>query len=468
MEPKNVDFLDEKDKVILPPVRPRSPRRRFFIYLAAAIVVCVVVFGMSVISSGENLSQTFGNVSLWDQLKLLISSDEKALRGENQDRINVLLLGIGGSDHDGPYLSDTIMVGSFKPSTNQVALISIPRDLLVSIPGYGWRKINNASAFGELQNPGKGGELARDVVSQVLNIPIHYYVRIDFSGFVQLVDDLGGITVKVENTLDDPFYPVKGKETATTTERYEHLYIEPGSHHFNGSQALKYVRSRQAKGIEGSDFARSKRQQNILLAIKEKTLSFSVLANPIKLSRLMDTLSQHLATDFQVWEILGLFNMGKSLSPDDVTNRVFDDSPDGPLYPSITADGAFVLMPKAGGFEELQSIAKNIFDPEKIETEKPKMVEIQNGTKINGLAYRISQYLQSLGYQVVRIKNAPTQDYEKTVVYDLTGADQTAATISELINAALAPTLPGWVTATSSSAVSPNADILIILGKDQQ
>src|SRR3989344_4488445 len=99
------------------------------------------------------------------------------------------------------------------------------------------------------------------------------------------------------------------------------------------------------------------------------------------------------------------------------------------------------------------------------------MVEIQNGTKINGLAYHTSQYLQSLGYQVVRIKNAPTQDYEKTVVYDLTsasGSDQTAKTISELIDAALAPTLPDWVTATSSSAVSPNADILIILGKDQQ
>ncbi len=467
----DIDFLKEEDKLIKPPKKKIKFISKLITYLLVIFVILFIFFGIGVITSGENLAKTLGNVSLWGQIKHLIGSEDKKLAGEDEDRVNILLLGIGGENHEGPYLTDTIIVASFKPSANQVALISIPRDLLVPIPGYGWRKINHANAYGEIKKPGQGGELAAQVVSDVLDLPIHYYVRIDFAGFEKIIDDLGGINIEVENILDDEHYPIPGKEAATTTERYEHLYIDKGEHYMDGELALKYVRSRQAKGIEGSDFARSKRQQQVLMAVKEKGLSFSTLINPYRISNIMDTLSQHLATNFKVWEIIRLFNLGRDVKEENITRRVFDDSPDSLLYSMMTEDGAYVLQPKAGDFSELQIVAKNIFDPEKMVEIRPKRIEIQNGTKITGLAYRTSQYLQSLGYQVIELGNAPTQDYQKTVIYNLIDdddQDKTADNIAGLLGAELANSIPGWIKSTSTPKVNRHTDVLIILGQDRK
>jgi len=464
------EFPTTEERLVRKPKRKIKLISKIIIYLLVIFVILFFSFVVNVISSGENLAKTLGNVGLWGQIKHLIGSDDKILLGEKEDRINVLLLGMGGGEHEGPYLTDTIIIASFKPSTDQVALISVPRDLAAPIPGYGWFKINHANAYGEIKNPGAGGELAKQVVSQVFNLPIHYYVRIDFSGFKKIIDDLGGVTIEVENLLDDEHYPVPGKETATTSERFEHLYIEPGKTHMDGDLALKYVRSRQAKGIEGSDFARSERQQQILMAVKEKGLSFSTLVNPLKISKVMDTLSQHLATDVKVWEIIRLFNMGKDVEPDQITRRVFSDGPDGLLYPMITEEGAFLLQPTAGDFSELRMIAKNIFNPEAMVEIRPKRIEIQNGTKITGLASRTSEYLQSLGYQIIAISNAPTQDYKKTVIYNLNddSKDKTAENIADLLSSEMATVIPDWLKATTSSKVNRQTDILIILGQDKK
>ncbi|MFA6215808.1 MAG: LCP family protein, partial [Patescibacteria group bacterium] len=376
----DIDFLNEADKIIHQPKKKLKLISKIIIYSLIIFVIIFIFFGVEMITSGENLAKTLGNVGLWGQIQHLIGSNDKNLNGEKEDRINVLLLGIGGENHDGPYLTDTSILASFKPSTKQVSLVSIPRDLLVPIPGYGWQKINHADAYGEVKNPGRGGEKTAEIVSQVFGVPIHYYVRIDFAGFKQIVDDLGGITVDVENLLDDPNYPIKGKETATTTERYEHLYIKPGVKNMDGELALKFVRSREGRGIEGSDFARSKRQQKVLMAIKEKALSFGVLANPYKVGKLMDTLSQHLATNMQVWEIIKFFNLGRDITEQNITRRVLDDSPNGSLYAAMTEGGAFVLRPKAGDFSELKLIAQEVFSTgtttaEIKPTVKPKMNE---------------------------------------------------------------------------------------------
>jgi hypothetical protein len=186
----------------------------------------------------------------------------------------------------------------------------------------------------------------------------------------------------------------------------------------------------------------------------------------------METLSQHLATNFQVWEALALFNLGKDVKEENITRRVLDDSPDGPLYSAVLEDGAFVLRPKAGNFSQLQFIASNIFNTETKETDivKPKIIEIKNGTKINGLAFRTSQYLESFGYRVVKMANAPTQDYQKTVVYNLTGNpdNKTAENLAKILSAELATALPDWLMDTSTKPVSPDAEALIILGQDRK
>jgi len=432
MRRTDIDFLNEQDKLVKKPKKKVKRISKLVIYLLIIFVILVIFFGTKVVSSGENLSQTLGEVGLWGQIQHLIGSGDKKLQGESDDRINALLLGMGGKTHDGPFLTDTMILASFKPSTSEASLISIPRDLVAQIPGYGWRKINHANAFGEIQNPGKGGELASKIVSQTFGVPIHYYVRMDFSGFEKIIDSLGGITVDVENLLDDEKYPIPGKETATTTERYEHLVVEPGEVKMDGSLALKFVRSRQAKGIEGSDFARSERQQKVLLAAKNKALSFTTLANPVKISNMLDAISQHLTTNIKIWEMVKMFNLSKDFDKDSITRRVFNDGPTGELVASFTEEGAFVLSPKTGNFAEIQFIVQNIFDPEAIVKVQPKEIEINNGTKITGLAFRHSEYLQSLGYQVTNLKNAPTQDYRKTVIYDLIESEDDQRATSEV------------------------------------
>lgn len=475
------EFVKEDDQIVKQPKKKKKLISKLFLYLLVIFIILAVSYSVGVVSSTEKLSKSFGNISLWEQFKNLIGQNDQKLLGEEDDRINVLLLGIGGFDesgvrHDGPQLTDTIILASFKPSTNQVALISIPRDLQVQIPGYGWRKINNANAFGENQETGAGPKLAAQVVSQVVNQPIHYYVRLDFYGFKKIIDDLGGIDVEVENTLDDYAYPVAGKETATTSERYEHLHIEKGLRHMDGELALKYVRSRHAVGSEGSDFARSKRQQKVLMAVKEKALAFSTLANPVKIANIMDTLSQHLLTNVQGWEILHGFNLGKDINEEDIIRHVFDDSPNGLLVGGTTADGAWVLQPKSGNFNEMRQIVSNIFNTtqeaqaQTAEVEQkytPKVIEVRNGTKIPGLAFKTADMLESQGYKIHKYGNAPTQDYQKTVVYNLITDknDETASKIAKQLKAEVTTTLPDWVKTAGGNG---EVDIVIVLGQDQK
>ncbi|MFH1225850.1 MAG: LCP family protein, partial [bacterium] len=185
----------------------RRRKKIFFIAKLTASVFLIVLillaaFSYQVISTGQALyeDQT-ERPSFFSQIKNLITSDEKQLRGETDQRINILLLGIGGKDHAGPYLTDTVILASFIPQEKKVAIISIPRDLVVPISGDGWRKVNGLNAIGEEKMPGNGAKFAAQTLEEVFGLPIHYYGRIDFTGFTNIIDNLGGIKVYVENTI---------------------------------------------------------------------------------------------------------------------------------------------------------------------------------------------------------------------------------------------------------------------------
>ena len=241
----------------------------------------------------------------------------------------------------------------------------------------------------------------------------------------------------------------------------------------DGELALKFVRSRQAIGIEGSDFARSKRQQKVLMAVKEKVISFGTLANPYKITKLMDTLSDHFATDVKIWEILKAYKLAKDVEEEDMFRHVFESGPNGLLYPNITAGGSFVLQTKSNDFNEMELVMKNIFNKKPIEIIKiitPQKIEIQNGTKITGLASKTSKYLKNLDYEIIDISNAPTQDYQKTVVYNLNPNEEnkTAEKIAEILDCKLAKSIPSWAKDETKSLVNTKTDILIILGQDRK
>lgn len=266
---------------------------------------------------------------------------EIELKKTPEERINILLLGIGGGSHDGPLLTDTIMFASIDPENKRVTLISIPRDLWV--PDLK-AKINTAYAYGEVQKDGGGLVLTKAVVKKILGQEIDYGFRIDFNGFIRAVDMVGGLDVTVDRAFDDYEYPLSGKETddcgftdeefekRATAEaqleafpcRYEHLHFDQGEQHMDGETALKFVRSRHATGAEGTDFARSKRQEKIIRALREKVISAGTFLNPIKLVGLYDVLKDSIDTDIKQEEYDDFVKLGQKMEKAAIHSVVLD------------------------------------------------------------------------------------------------------------------------------------------------
>src|SRR3990167_1741578 len=234
----------EQEKSILEGEKLHYKPRRIAQKIIAGLIVAFAVFlGLAsyhVVRSGNAVFAGLNDSSFFKEIIGFIQSGDKKLVGENEDRVNILLIGIG---HEGGLLADTIILANIKPSTKEVALLSIPRDLTVNIPGYGDRKINNANAFGETDNlPGGGGMFTARILSNVLNTSIPYYVRVDFSGFKKLVDDAGGVNIDVDKSFTDYEYP-------TTNFGYQTISFKQGPQKMDGDKALKYTRSRHGNKI---------------------------------------------------------------------------------------------------------------------------------------------------------------------------------------------------------------------------
>src|SRR3989344_2665715 len=300
--------------------------------------------------------------------------------------INVVLLGKGGANHEGPDLTDTIIVATINPEKGLVNLISIPRDLWV--PDL-QDKINTAYAYGQERDK-QGKLLAKTSIAKITGKKIDYVFVIDFSGFVKLVDHLGGIDVIVENTLDDYQYPVEGKEddncgktdeeivdlseqvasgAAIENEafacRYKHIHFDKGVKHMNGKQALEFVRSRHGLRGEGSDFARSQRQQNVINAIKNRSLSLGVLLNPIKVLGALNIIKENIDMNAKASEVDDFINLAKKMQNAQIKSSVIDIGSDAEerngllIHPPISEEQKYkwVLIPRVGdgNFSEIQT-----------------------------------------------------------------------------------------------------------------
>ncbi len=453
METPKINFLNN------PREKTKGKRKKviskLFFYPLIFLFIFFAIFSFQVVFSGDGIKETFQKINIFNYG--LSMGENKPLKGQDEDRINILLLGMGGEGHPGPYLTDTIMIVSLRPSDNKVSMISVPRDLSVPMPGHGWKKINFANHFGEMKESKSGAKFATEVISKTFEIPIHYYVRVDFAGFRNLIDELGGIKINVENSFVDYQFPTDNFGMQTVN-------FEQGLQKMDGNDALNYARSRHGTNGENSDFARSKRQQKVLEAVKEKALSFTTFLSYKKISAILDLYNDRVSTNLSTWEIFSFVKMAKQIDQDNITNIVLDNGNQGPLY-STNINGAYLLLPKDMSFTQLRQIAKHVFDPEKQKiAQEITTVEIQNGTRIEGLAYQASVQLKNNGYKVLKISNADVQNYEHTVIYDLTdGAKADKLTdLQTKLNAIIATTNPDDLTKASDS------DFLIILGQDQQ
>lgn len=434
-----VNLINQKEKT-----RPSHPALLFWGKILGSLFITLLIIGLGLsikFLSSLNIQASQGTntkVSLLSQLTHLFTKADETVTGEENDRINILLLGIGGAGHEGALLTDTIILASFKPSTNQVAFLSIPRDLAVDFPApYYSRKINNGLFFGqEMEYPGGGEALMVKMVGEVTGLNIQYYGQVDFSGFEQVIGGLGGVKINVENSFSDATYPTDDYGIQT-------ISFQAGEQLMDGATALEYVRSRHGNNGEGSDFARAARQQKVLLALKDKITSFSTLINPRKISEIINTLGNHTKTNMEVWEMLRLYTLAQNIGKNNIINYVIDNSENGLLENITGENGAYLLVPKAGDFSEVQGYAKNIFSQNEVEKEKAKIV-IKNGTNAPGLAAQESKELEAQNYNIIKVENYSQKDLPETIIYDKTNGQlpRTIEALKERYKAEVITDLP--------------------------
>jgi len=375
--------------------------------------------------------------------------DPSQLNGEGDGRVNIMLLGIGGETHKAGDLADSIMVISIDPTNNEAAMLSIPRDLYVEVPGYYSTRINAAHAIGEDQNhPGGGITLMKQTLEGILDIPIHYYVRVDFEGFIQAVDAVGGISIN----LDEPLYDTN------FWWQYGILDLPAGNNYLDGEKALYVARSRLTS--PRGDFDRTERQRKILVAIKDKALSLGTFANPLKISNLISAAGNHVRTNIQVDEMLRLYEIAKEIDFNSVASVGLDNGPDSYLA-SQNIGGASVLVPKTGNFQEIQEFVRELFIDGFIKSEAAN-IDVLNGTGVAGHSTAVSTELATYGYQIQTVDAAPTTDYNETIIIDLSKGENpfTKRYLEQRFGVAAAASsmLPKSITTT--------ADFVIILGQD--
>lgn len=341
--------------------------KKFFIILSA-IILAVAVAMMIKVSQFYNKIQTSAQ-----------SPNAQKVAPEDKKTYNILLMGYGGANHDGTYLTDTMMVLHMDMKAKRVLLVSIPRDIWVKVPTksgddfhakinavYQMALFNKNYPDLDVKNDDdqSAADFAKQAVTTVTGMPIDNYIAIDFTGFKKSVDILGGVDVQVEKSFDDYEYPIDGKEKdlcgkqesdlpelekiATQDAvlafpcRYEHLHFDMGQRHMDGETALKYVRSRHSLQ-DGTDFGRAARQQRFLEAMKDKVISFGFLPKVIPL---MDELKDYIKMDISLGDMQKLLGEAGKSKEYKISSLVISNS--NYLKNSYSTAGGFILVPQDG------------------------------------------------------------------------------------------------------------------------
>lgn len=456
-----------------PHIREKPRRHGLFTWGKILVYIFTIVtftgsfFTYKAFSSINTIIEPAIATPLIDQLGFLVSNDSKPLKGQENGRINFLLLGMGGKNHPGGLLTDTIMVASLDTNSKALALINIPRDLVYDFgaPTY-YRKINSGFAFGEQKKyQGGGSAYMSEAVAEVIGQPIHYTLSMDFEGFRRIVDDLGGIDVYVDNGFSDYQYP-------DYNYGWQTIRFEQGLQHLNGEKALQYSRSRHGNNGEGSDFKRSQRQKKVILATKDKLFSLHTVLNPAIITKLLDSVSSHVRTNMEYWEIITLAQSARDIDFSQTRQLSIDNSAGGPLHSEVGDGGAYILVPNAGlgDYSEVHVLVRDVFTntpaplaAQQQQVENP-VIHVLNGTTVAGLAKETSDDILSLNYQVELVGNSPQREFEKTVIYDFTEKNPNSlVNLKKYLQANVSPVIPTWL---AEEYAAKDIDFVIIVGDD--
>jgi LCP family protein required for cell wall assembly len=322
---------------------------------------------------------------------------------DGASRVTIMIVGVDfgdwSADREGPSRTDTMILLTIDPVGKAAGMLSIPRDMWVDIPGFGYSKINNAYAFGEgYKLPGGGKGLAIKTVENFLGIPIQYFAQVDFSAFVRMIDDIGGICLDVPATINVGVLD----ENGTTT-------VEAGHQCLSGKVALGYARARDVgQGVEGGDVERSQNQQRVILAIRDKVLSnFPVLVG--QAGPLYNELSSGVHTDLSLNDILRLAVLAKDISLDSIQAGVINYTMMQDAKYDLNGQSLDVLRPYP---DKIRELVDKIFGggaikpmasgdlPQLMQQEAGRVLVI-NGSGVDGIGQKTYDYLKSQGMNVI-------------------------------------------------------------------
>ncbi len=352
------------------------------------------------------------------------------------DYLNIVLLGSDKRPGSGAWRTDSMIIVSVDMAHNVVRLLSIPRDLWVYIPGHGYNRVNTADLWGELARKGTGPERVKQTIHHNLGIPIHYYVRVDFKGFMKIIDTVGGIDVDVDCPLPD-------------------IKLSAGMHHFSGQQALRYARSRYST----NDFDRGRRQRKVLMALWDQALTLDIIP---KLPGLWWTMANSFQTDLTLDQVINLAYVGAQLEPQRILSRAI-----GPRHVQswMTPQGAAVLLPR---HDEIKAMLERYYAPvdtSRLDVAEKVRIRVLNGSQRQDAEQLAASALRWGGFKVTGTGLADQQNYARTqiAVYsgDMAAADQVARQLQ--VSSAVIQDLTGM---EQGGDLSNLVDIQVILGRD--
>jgi LCP family protein required for cell wall assembly len=463
-----------------------KPRRNKFdkltwilvaLFLVVSVITAIVAFSMvkNLVESwtmtsvdGINLPQSTQaavndkGTPIPADVPLQSSSGPPANPWDGTSRVTILIIGLDYRDWEagGPPRSDTMMLLTLDPLSKTAGMLSIPRDMWVNIPQVNtYAKINEAYRYGELYNlPGGGPGLATETVHSFLGIPINYYAQVDFYAFEKFIDEIGGIDVTIDEELKvDPLG--RNPDGSSNT-----VYLQPGVNHLNGAVALGFARMRYTSG---GDFDRASRQQQVILAIRDRVLSLNMLPTLVaKAGDIYKDLSGGIKTNLTLDQALKLALFAQQISPDKIKKGVI--GPPDQVEFATSPTGLDILIPIPDAIRILRDeifttggpaspAAVNQDSVELMKAENAR-VAINNGSTTVGLATQTSDYFRNLGVNVTETGNAD-RAFTNTQIYIYNGKPYTASYLAEAMNVPSSQIINQY-------QPDANVDIMVVIGQD--
>jgi LCP family protein required for cell wall assembly len=364
--------------------------------------------------------------------------------GDSKDLVNILLIGLDSTQNLGAQNTDVIIVVVVDKKTKQVSMLSIPRDLWVYIPTYGWSRINIAHKIGHRTGyPGGGPGLLMKTIEVNFGIPLEHWARIDFQGFTRVVDKLGGVDITVACPVNLLYHPPE-------SDQEQEQLLEPGVYHMDGATALRYVRTRR----NTSDFDRAHRQQQFLKGVWYQFKDANLIS---QIQALWSGVHDSFATDMSLLDVLSLAPVAIDMQPQRIRNRYI-----GPSQTTdwTNADGWEVLLPN---YEKIQQVVASLYAPPSTGDDQTAgeaaRIQVRNGTYRPQLALVAADQLRWEGLNVVDTGPADKPDYARTQILVFNDKPQTVALLVQLLKIKPEDVI-------QQPDASQPADIMVILGNN--